>query len=266
MRVDPAVLRRIRPGPVLGLLGLALAVPALIWPTWRLVVSDPGRGEVLQRQLLWSWGQSSTTNSNGFELTVPHLPGIAFYILALLGGFAGLVSWLLVRGARGAAICLVGLSIAATRVVAAALERLGLAARLDSYAKTGLDVRSYVQQAAIAEDVAAVLLVTALALALVSAWRSLGTSPGFPTSPLAAGPPEADAVSDTATATATAAAATATTTAAATADPDTATHGQGPRVGPARLVPADEQRQLGGDEVSFVDTPPAADHRFEPPT
>lgn len=257
MRVDPAALRRIRPGPVLGLLGLALAVPALIWPTWRLVVSDPGRGEVLQRQLLWSWGQSSTTNSNGFELTVPNLPGIGFYMFAVLAGFAGLVSWLLVRGARGTAICLVGLSIAATRVVAAALERLGLAARIDSYAKTGLDVRSYAQRAAMAEDVAAVLLVAALALALASAWRSMGTSPGFPTSPLAAGLPEADAVSP-----ASATAAPDSATAAAT----TAAHGPEPRVGPARLVPADEQRRLAGDAVSFVDTPPAADRRFEPPT
>lgn len=212
-----------------GLVGLALAVPSLGSPTWRIVASDPGRGEVLWAQSTWSWGKAVTFGLVSDQV-VTNVPGLVALVLVLVAALAGLVAWVLVPGVTGAVAGLVGVSVAASSLVTATLRRLGMSGRVDAYRPTGLDVRSYLQTAAVCETLAAGVLVAVLA---VMVWMTLRARPA------------AKALSD-----------------AGDADDEGEESGgasagqRSPRVGTARLEETDRPAHLNGEEIGFSDAPP----------
>ena len=216
-----------------GLVGLALAVPSLGSPTWRIVASDPGRGEVLWAQSTWSWGKAVIFGPVSDQV-VTNVPGLVALVLVLVAALAGLVLWVLVPGVTGSVAGLVGVSVAASSLVTATLTRIGMSGRVDAYRPTGLDVRSYLQTAAVCETLAAGVLVAVLA---VMVWLTARARPAG----------VARGVAD-----------------------DTADEGGAVRPGEARGVPAEEPakrvgvagleetgraRHLRGEEVGFSDSP-----------
>lgn len=232
----PPMRERVVVGAV-GLVGLALAVPSLGSPTWRIVASDPGRGEVLWAQSTWSWGKAVIFGPVSDQV-VTNVPGLVALVLVLVAALAGLVLWVLVPGVTGSVAGLVGVSVAASSLVTATLTRIGMSGRVDAYRPTGLDVRSYLQTAAVCETLAAGVLVAVLA---VMVWLTARARP--------AGAARVVADLD-----------------------DAADEGGAARPGGARGVPAEEPakrvgvasleetgraRHLRGEEVGFSDSPPS---------
>lgn len=183
-RVVPSVTERLGVAAA-GLGGLALALPTIGSPTWRMAVSDPGRGEVLASQTTWSWGKvvvtGRVTGEVVSETVVANVPGLVGLVAMLAAGFVGLVVWVALPGVRGAVAGLVGVAVAASGLVTATLQRIGQSARVDAYRLTGLDVRSYPQPAAVYETLSTLALVGTL---LVMAWLILRA--GSPRVPAAA--------------------------------------------------------------------------------
>lgn len=153
-------------------LGLALALPSIWWPTARLVISDPERGAVISAQSTWSWGKVSVTNGDAFERVFANGLGLWFFVTTLLIALASLLVWTFRSGRAVALLGLLGLTVGTTNLVGSVVRRLGDAG-VEAYDKTGLDVRSYLQPAAVTETISAVVLALVwagmVALALVSA-------------------------------------------------------------------------------------------------
>lgn len=161
-----------------SLVALVLAVPPIFWATSRLVISDPERGSIISDQSSWSWGQLVVRSGDSFERSFPNTPGLALFVVSLVAGLLALLWWAWRPGPAGALVGVLGLTVATVRVLTAVTERLG-STQLDGYANTGLDVRSYLQPAAVTETVAGGVLLLALAgmVALVQAPPPSGPEP-----------------------------------------------------------------------------------------
>ncbi len=158
---------------VAAALGLALAVPSIGSETARLVISDPGRGAVITAQSTWSWGQTLVTNGGSFDRTFPNTPGLVLFVSSLVIALPAVLWWAWKPGRAAAVLGVLGLTVATVRVLTAVTERLGNT-QVEGYDNTGLDVRSYLQPAAVTETMAGVLLLLALAGMLALA---LGSGP-----------------------------------------------------------------------------------------
>ncbi|EWT00006.1 hypothetical protein N865_19360 [Intrasporangium oryzae NRRL B-24470] len=252
---------------VAGLGGLALAVPTIGSPTWRMAVSDPGRGAVLATQTTWSWGKvvvtGRVTGEVVSETVVTNVPGLVGLVGMLVVGFVGLVLWVVLPGVRGAVAGLVGGAVAASALVTATLQRLGQAARVDAYRTTGLDVRSYPQSAAVYETLSALVLVATLAAV---AWMTLHSGSG-PSAPAPVLGSRATATADSEMAGSEMAGSevagsegAGSVGAAGSEGADSGAGGaersvvDGP-AGAARLEPRDRTRHLSGEAVSFSEAP-----------
>lgn len=145
-----------------SLVALVLAVPPIFWATSRLVISDPERGSIISDQSSWSWGQLVLRSGDSFERAFPNTPGLVLFVASLLAGLLAVLWWAWRPGPVGALVGVLGLTIATVRVLTAVIERLG-STQVDAYANTGLDVRSYLQPAAVTETIAGGLLLLALA-------------------------------------------------------------------------------------------------------
>lgn len=154
-------------------LGLVLAVPSIGSATSRLVISDPGRGTVISDQSSWSWGQVVVRTGDSFERAFPNAPGLVLFVTSLVLGLLAVLWWAGRPGRVGALLGVLGLTVATVRVLTSVAERLG-DTQVDAYANTALDVRSYLQAAAVTETLAGVLLLLALAGMLALA---LGSEP-----------------------------------------------------------------------------------------
>ncbi len=225
---------------VLALVGLALAVPTVWLPTFRLVLSDAGRGAILSEETAWSWGRS--VMRGGPERVFGNDQGLVLLLVALLLGLAGAVVWLLVPGVTGLLLGLLGVAVVTSRLATSVAQRLGRAAEVAIYQPTGLDVRSYTLPGAVLETASAVVLVVSLVVMVVQALRWVRTPPVGLTGagPTSEGTPSGGAGglepgSEPAPAVAAA------------------------RVGVARLAPERDltpgDRRLGGEPVSFTDRP-----------
>ncbi|MBB2987904.1 hypothetical protein [Terracoccus luteus] len=161
-----------------AVLGLALAGPAVVAPTYRLAIADPGRGVVIQAQESFSYGATRIRLAGGREDLVDNVPGRVLFVAVLVVALVAVVGWAWRRGPGATLVGVVALAVATTRVVGSAVERLGRSSDIDRYALTGLDVRSYTPAAGAAENAAAVVLVLALAGVVVLSVRGLGPRPG----------------------------------------------------------------------------------------
>lgn len=157
-------------------LGLALALPSIGSPTARLEISDPGRGAVITAQSTWSWGQTLVTNGGSFERTFPNTPGLVLFVSSLVIALAAVLWWAWKPDRAGAVIGVLGLTVATVRVSTAVTERLGNT-QVEGYDNTGLDVRSYLEPAAVTETLAAAVLALALAGMVALALRSTALTP-----------------------------------------------------------------------------------------
>ncbi|MEO7753853.1 MAG: hypothetical protein ABIS35_10595 [Terracoccus sp.] len=217
---------------VLVLVGVGLAVPTVWLPTFRLSLSDAGRGALLSEENAWSWGRSVLRG--GPERVFGNEQGLVLLLVALALGLIGALVWLLVPGVVGLLLALVAVAIVTSRVVTSVAQRLGRAAEVEVYTPTGLDVRSYTLPGAVLETASAVVLVVALAVMVVQALRWVRV-------PAAGGEGGADERE-----------------VAEVGEPGSRP-AEAARVGVARLAPERDltpgDRRLGGEPVSFTDRP-----------
>lgn len=220
------------PGGLLALVGLGLAVPTVWLPTFRLVLSDAGRGAILSEETAWSWGRN--VMRGGPERVFDNDQGVVLLLITLGLGLVGAVVWLVVPGVVGLLLALVGVTALTSRMATAVAQRLGRAAEVEVYQPTGLDVRSYTLPGAVLETMSGVVLGVALVVMVAQAlrWIRLSARGDEPSR----GDPGQDEEAERGP-----------------------LQGAPARVGVARLAPEPMRpggdRRIGGEAVSFTDQP-----------
>ncbi|WP_404390883.1 hypothetical protein [Humibacillus xanthopallidus] len=152
------------PVALVALLGVAMAVPSLVGPTWLQTVSDRQRGELLSQQWQWSWGRVDVTGLTGVELDlVPNPVGLAVAVVLLVLGAVAVAVWAL---ARGVVVLLapIALALLAGRLLTTAAERHGRVFREEIASEAGLSVTSGSTTVGWLETASAVVLLAALVL------------------------------------------------------------------------------------------------------
>lgn len=155
------------PAGLAALLGVALAVPSVVGPTWLQTVADRERGELLSGQSQWSWGRVDLTGLTGVELQqVPNPVGLAVAVTLLVLGAAAVAVWVVVRGPL-LVLAPIGLALLAGRLLTTAAERHGRIFRDEIASEAGLTVTNGSTTAGWLETAAAAVLVVALVLMVV---------------------------------------------------------------------------------------------------
>ncbi len=150
------------PAGLAALLGVALAVPSLVGPTWLQTVSDRQRGELLSQQWQWSWGRVDLTGLTGVELDlVPNPVGLAVAVALLVLGAVAVAVWMLARGALWASLAPIALALLAGRLLTTAAERHGRSFREELGSEAGLSITSGSTTAGWLETLSAVVLLVA---------------------------------------------------------------------------------------------------------
>jgi hypothetical protein len=165
-----ALLRERVPAGVAALVGVALATPSVVAPTWRLTTLDSERGLVLFDQQDWGWGRSEVLGAGGTVVQDLWNPfGLALLIGLLALTAAGSVAWL-VTSAQWAVAAPLASAALLGRLATTASERHGRAVRDDVH---GLAATGATTVAGALESLAAVALVVAVVLMLLSlvGWR-----------------------------------------------------------------------------------------------
>lgn len=249
----------------LAALGLLLALPSVVWPTSRLVLSDPGRGTVLSDQRLWSWGQVSATSGGEFDRVFADGAGLWFFVAVLVVGAAAVLFWVWRSSPAGCLLGVLGLTVPTAYLAAVVVQRLG-SRRVEAYDLTGLGAESVLQPAAVTEGAATVVLVVSLVALVLLTLRSphrlgrvtgkleLGNEPA-----VEAGREEAVHEDEAGP--------------AAEPAPPSSTKVDGIRTSRDGTTAAPGGPRLTGPDTDFRDEPPdrmqrprRPDHRFEPPT
>ena len=159
------------PAALVALLGVVLAVPSLVGPTWLQTVSDRQRGELLSQQWQWSWGRVDLTGLTGVELDlVPNPVGLAVAVALLVLGALAAAVWALARGAV-VVLAPIALALLAGRLLTTVSERHGRAFREEIASEAGLSVTSGSTTAGWLETASAVVLLAALVLMVVGLVR-----------------------------------------------------------------------------------------------
>ena len=155
------------PAALVALLGVVLAVPSLVGPSWLQTVSDRQRGELLSQQWQWSWGRVDLTGLTGVELDlVPNPVGLAVAVALLVLGAVAVAVWTLARGAV-VVLAPIALALLAGRLLTTSAERHGRAFREEIASEAGLGITSGSTNAGWLETASAAVLLTALALMVV---------------------------------------------------------------------------------------------------
>jgi hypothetical protein len=166
-----ALLRERVPAGVAALVGVALALPSLVAPTWRLMTLDSEGGVVLFDQQDWSWGRSEVLGAAGTVVSDLSNP----FGLVLLAGLlaltaAGAVAWVVTGAPWAAASAPAACAALLGRLATTVSERHGRAVRDDVH---GLAATGTTTTVGALESLAAVALVVAVALMVLSlvGWR-----------------------------------------------------------------------------------------------
>ncbi|MGO4596852.1 hypothetical protein [Terrabacter sp. 2RAF25] len=158
------------PAGVAALVGVALAAPSVVAPTWRLTTLDGERGLVLFDQQDWGWGRSQVLGPGGAVVQDLQNPfGLVLLVGLLALTAAGAVSWALTTASWAAAAPVVSAALLG-RLATTVSERHGRAVRDDVH---GLAATGSSTVAGALESLAAVALVVAVVLMLLSLarWR-----------------------------------------------------------------------------------------------
>lgn len=166
-----ALLRERVPAGVAALVGVALAAPSVVAPTWRLTTLDSERGLVLFDQQDWGWGRSQVLGPGGAVVQDLQNPfGLVLLVGLLALTAAGAVAWVLTRAPWAAAVAPVASAALLGRLATTVSERHGRAVRDDVH---GLAATGSSTVAGALESVAALALVAAVVLMVLSlaGWR-----------------------------------------------------------------------------------------------
>lgn len=159
---------RWRSGAV-ALLGVALSVPSVIAPTWIQTVADGERGDLLSEQAQWSWGRVEITGLTGVELGLTTNPvGLVVAVTLLVLAVVAVAVWVLGRGPV-LVLAPILLALLAGRLLTTSAERHGRIFHNEIASVGGLIVTNGSTTAGWLETAAAVVLVVALAL-MVLTW------------------------------------------------------------------------------------------------
>jgi hypothetical protein len=149
-------------GGAVALVGVLLALPSVVAPTWYLATFARQRGQLVTEEWDWSWGRSRVVGAAGVALQDLWNPlGLTIFVVLLVVAAAGAVVWMAGAGPWGAVLGPVAVAVLAGRLVSAAIERQGRPVRTDVY---GLYVTTDTPSAGVLESAAAVVLLVALAL------------------------------------------------------------------------------------------------------
>lgn len=166
------------PSGLAALLGVVLAVPSLVGPTWLQTVSDRQRGELLSQQWQWSWGRVDLTGLTGVELDlVPNPVGLVVAVVLLVLGAVGVVAWMLREGPVGV-IAPMALALLAGRLLTTSAERHGRSFREEVGSEAGLSISSGSTTAGWLETLSAAVLLVAVALMVLRLTVGSGDKPG----------------------------------------------------------------------------------------
>jgi hypothetical protein len=151
-------------GGAVAIVGVLLALPSVVAPTWHQTISDRERGALLSEQWEWSWGRSRLTGLGGVELQDLWNPlGLTIFVLLLGAAVAGVVLWVRGRPSWAVLAGLVGVAALAGRLVTTSAERHGRTLREEIYGASGLTLVTDTPGAGVLETMAAVVLLVALA-------------------------------------------------------------------------------------------------------
>jgi hypothetical protein len=161
------------PAALVALLGVVLAVPSLVGPSWLQTVSDRQRGELLSQQWQWSWGRVDLTGLTGVELDrVPNPVGLAVAVVLLVLAAVAVAVWALARGVV-VVLAPIALALLTGRLLTTAAERHGRSFREELASEAGLSISTGSTTAGWLETASAVVLLVALALMVVGSVRGV---------------------------------------------------------------------------------------------
>ena len=161
------------PGAFAALVGVLLALPSLTAATWEQAVVARDRGEVVVRELVYSWGRSDLVGAGGTTST-PAGNGLALAaFVALLLVAAGVALAWLVLPRRLALLAPAGVALLAGRLVGTVTERHGRSFAPGTQRVPGLDYVTGSTAAGWAETASLVVLGIAVGVmgATLLTWR-----------------------------------------------------------------------------------------------
>ncbi|GAB3888927.1 hypothetical protein [Terrabacter terrigena] len=165
-----ALLRERVPAGVAALVGVALAAPSVVAPTWRLTTLDSERGVMLFDQQDWGWGRSELLGAGGAVVQDLQNPfGLVLLVGLLALTAAGAVAWVVTTSPWASAAPVASAALLG-RLATTVSERHGRSVRDDVH---GLAATGSSTVAGTSESLAAVLLCVAVLLMVLSLahWR-----------------------------------------------------------------------------------------------
>jgi hypothetical protein len=168
------------------LLGVTMAFPSVVAPTWRLVTLDSQSGLVLFDQQDWTWGRTRVLGAGGAvaqDLSNPL--GLVVLVLLLALAALGAVAWLVSSAPWLGVVTPIATAALLGHVVTSVSERQGRPVRDDVH---GLAAFGASTSVGMLESAAAVVLLVAVALLALSltgvrmgsAWVTRARSVGGP--------------------------------------------------------------------------------------
>jgi hypothetical protein len=160
------------PGTATALAGVALALPSVTAPTWQQTVAAREQGEVVARQLRYSWGRVEFEGPVGVPLgTTENRVALAAFVALLVLAAAAAAAWLLLRG-RAALLAPLGVALLAGRLAATVAERHGRVLAPETRPGPGLSYLTGSTDAGWYETGALLALAAALAIMVVGLFRA----------------------------------------------------------------------------------------------
>lgn len=155
------------PAGAAALLGVALALPAVVAPTWRLTTLDSQSGVVLFDQQDWSWGRTRLVGAGG-AVTQDVWNPLGLVVLVVLVALAavGAAAWLLSSAPWVRVVAPLSTATLLGQLVASASARQGRPVRDDVHGLAASGASTVV--GALESAAAVVLLVAVVLLALSS--------------------------------------------------------------------------------------------------
>ena len=90
------LLRERVPAGAVALVGVGLALPSVVAPTWRLTTLDRERGVVLFDERQWSWGRSQVLGAGGTAVQdLPNTVGLGVLVCLLVLTATAACAWML---------------------------------------------------------------------------------------------------------------------------------------------------------------------------
>jgi hypothetical protein len=150
------------PGGALALVGVLLALPSVVAPTWHVTTSARDRGGLLFEEWDWSWGRSRLEGAGGLELQeLWNGFGLAVFLVLLVVAAIASAQWVRSHASWAALAGPVGVAALAGRLVTTAADRHSRTVREQVY---GLVTVTDTPGAGVLESLAAIVLLAALAV------------------------------------------------------------------------------------------------------